>query len=189
MLPVMMDVSDQPGAVVGNGFSAALRLRTLRASGAGRITVFATDPEPDVAALAEGVLERRWPVESDFATARYALVYLCDLPEPETQEMVAWAHAAGAHVNVHDRKDLCDFHMPAVLRRGHLQITVSTDGKVAGLSRMVRDFLRDRIFGPEWADRVERLGEQRAAWVAEEVPFETLKQRVDDFVTAEGWLD
>lgn len=188
MLPLMLNVSDRPVAVIGNGFSAALRLRTLQASGADNIFTYATAPEQEVTDLAGASLFGHLPADADFETHKFGLVYVCDIPEPETHEMVQAAHAAGAFVNVHDRQDLCDFHMPAILRRGHLQVTVSTDGKVAGLSRILRDFLRDQIFGVEWEERVKELGERRAEWVAQKLPFSELRDRVDNYVSEKEWL-
>lgn len=184
----MLNVVKTPVAVVGNGFAAAQRLGILQASGAGNVTTFATDPEPNVMELAGSGLKNRLPLEADFHSVRYGVVYVCDIEESDTLTIVQWSHAIGAFVNVHDRQDLCDFHMPAILRRGNLQVTVSTDGKVAGLSRILRDFLRDQIFGPEWADRVSELGAQRAEWVSTGLPFEELRCRVDDYVSGRGWL-
>lgn len=189
MLPVMLNVSTAPVAVIGNGFAAAQRLDILQSSGAGNVTTFATDPEPAVAERAGQNLHRRLPQESDFQATRYGVVYICDIAESDALTILGWAHAVGAFVNVHDRQDLCDFHMPAILRRGNLQVTVSTDGKVAGLSRIVRDFLRDKVFGPEWESRVEDLGARRAAWVSQKLPFEDLKARVEEHVGRQGWLE
>ncbi len=188
MLPLMLNVSARPVAVIGNGFSAALRLKTLQASGAGNIFTYATAPEQEVLDIAGGSLLKRLPTDQDFKTERFGLVYVCDIPEPETLEMVKSAHAIGAFVNVHDRQDLCDFHMPAILRRGHLQVTVSTDGKVAGLSRILRDFLRDQVFGPEWEERVSELGAHRAEWVEKKLPFAELRDRVNNYVAEKKWL-
>lgn len=189
MLPVMLNVSKAPVAVIGNGFAAAQRLDILQSSGARNVTTFATDPEPTVAERAGENLHRHLPEESDFQTTRYGVVYICDIPESDALTILDWAHAVGAFVNVHDRQDLCDFHMPAILRRGNLQVTVSTDGKVAGLSRILRDFLRDKVFGPEWAERVNALGLQRADWVSQGLPFEDLRRRVDDYVSEKKWLE
>lgn len=188
MLPLMLNVSDLPVAVIGNGFSAALRLETLQSSGASNITTFATDPEPRVVELAGEGLLLRWPTQSDIETHRYGVVYVCDIDEQDTTNIVDWAHRIGSFVNVHDRQDLCDFHMPAIVRRGNLQVTVSTDGKVAGLSRILKDYLKDHVFGPEWAERVDDLGTRRAAWVAEKLPFADLKKRVEDYVQEKRWL-
>ena len=188
MLPVMLNVVKTPIAVIGNGFDAAQRLEILQSSGAGNVSTFATDPEPTVAERAGENLHRRLPTQSDFQTARYGVVYICDIPESDALTLLDWSHAVGAFVNVHDRQDLCDFHMPAILRRGNLQVTVSTDGKVAGLSRILRDFLRDQIFGSEWAERVNELGAQRADWVSKGLPFAELRSRVDGYVDRAGWL-
>lgn len=188
MLPIMVNVADLPIAVVGDGFAAAQRLRILKTSGAQSIVTFSAMPENEVTDLAGQSLIARLPTEKDFRTYGFRVVYLCDLPEEETREILAWARDAGAFLNVHDQQDLCDFHMPAILRRGHLQVTVSTDGKAAGLSRILRDFLRDRVFKADWAGRVEELGARRAEWVSENQPFEILKKRVDDYVEKQGWL-
>jgi precorrin-2 dehydrogenase/sirohydrochlorin ferrochelatase len=189
MLPLMVDVSTTSIVVVGDGFAAAQRLNILRTAGAGNVTTFAAEPEADVIALSDDQLVRRLPTEKDFNSLNPRVVYICDIPEPEMRDAVAWAHAVRALVNVHDRQDLCDFHMPAILRRGNLQVTVSTDGKVAGLSRLLRDYLRDRVIGTEWADRVSELGQKRADWVAQKLPFEDLRDRVNDYVKERGWLD
>ncbi len=189
MLPVMLNVAKTPVAVVGNGFAAAQRLGILQTSGAENVTTFATAPEPNVVELAGDGLRRRLPSEIDFQRAKYGVVYVCDIEESATLAIVEWSHAVGAFVNVHDRQDLCDFHMPAILRRGNLQVTVSTDGKVAGLSRILRDFLRDQILGPEWAERVNELGAHRADWVSKGLPFAELRSRVDGYVDRAGWLN
>lgn len=188
MLPLMLNITKLPVAVIGNGFAAAQRLSILRTSGAGNVTTFATDPEPDVVARAGDDLQRRLPLEMDFQNTRYGVVYVCDIDESDSLLIIDWAHAVGAFVNVHDRQDLCDFHMPAILRRGNLQVTVSTDGKVAGLSRILRDFLGEKILGPEWEERVSELGAHRATWVSKGLPFDELRSRVNDYVSMKKWL-
>ena len=188
MLPLMVDVKTLPVAVIGNGFSAALRLRTLQASGSGNVTLFTTEPDEDLASLTPDTLVQAWPEEALLESGAFRVVYLCDIEEELTLALHAAAHRGSALVNTHDRKDLCDFHMPAVLRRGDLQVTVSTNGQVAGLARILRDELRDHVIGPEWEDRVTDLGAHRAAWVSQRMPFPELKARVDDYVAEQKWL-
>lgn len=189
MLPIMVDVQSLPIAVIGDGFSAAQRLRILHGSGARAVKTYALNPEQDVVDLAGGNLSLGLPTRADFEAQGFRIVYLCDLPDLDTHTIQKWAQDSGALVNVHDRQALCEFHMPAILRRGNLQVTVSTDGKVAGLSRILRDYLKDYVFGPEWAGRVDELGERRADWVARRLPFSELKARVDHFVREKCWLN
>jgi len=65
-----------------------------------------------------------------------------------------------ALVNVVDRPQHCDFIVPAVLRRGELQIAVSTGGRSPAIAREIRRRL-ERFFGPEYGELISRAGEAR----------------------------
>jgi precorrin-2 dehydrogenase / sirohydrochlorin ferrochelatase len=54
----------------------------------------------------------------------------------------------------------CDFFYAAVVRRGHLQIAISTNGKSPALAQRLRKRF-ERQFGPEYADKINRLGAAR----------------------------
>lgn len=60
------------------------------------------------------------------------------------------AQKAGLLVNVADAPDLCDFQVPAVVRRESLNIAVSTNGTSPALAAKIRRELEDR-YGYEYA--------------------------------------
>jgi precorrin-2 dehydrogenase / sirohydrochlorin ferrochelatase len=62
--------------------------------------------------------------------------------------------------NVVDVPDLCDFFYPAVVRRGDLQIAVSTAGQSPSLAQKIRQQL-EKQFGLGYASWVAELGETR----------------------------
>lgn len=62
--------------------------------------------------------------------------------------------------NVVDVPELCDFFYPAVVRRGDLQIAVSTAGQTPSLAQKIRQQLEQQ-FGPGYAEWVAELGETR----------------------------
>jgi precorrin-2 dehydrogenase/sirohydrochlorin ferrochelatase len=62
--------------------------------------------------------------------------------------------------NVVDDPAHCDFYYPAVVRRGALQIAISTDGKSPALAQRLRKEL-EREFDPVYAAWVEELGNAR----------------------------
>ena len=73
--------------------------------------------------------------------------------------------------NVVDVPDLCDFFYPAVVRRGDLQIAVSTAGKSPSLAQKIRQQL-EKQFGPAYADWVAELGETRKLILASDLDRE-----------------
>ena len=68
------------------------------------------------------------------------------------------AQRRGVLCNVVDVPDLCDFFYPAVVRRGDLQIAVSTAGQSPSLAQKIRQQL-EKQFGPGYAAWVTQLGE------------------------------
>src|SRR6202049_4852463 len=70
------------------------------------------------------------------------------------------AQRRGVLCNVVDVPDLCDFFYPAVVRRGDLQIAVSTAGQSPSLAQKIRQQL-EKQFGPAYAAWVAELGATR----------------------------
>ncbi len=67
------------------------------------------------------------------------------------------AAEAGALFNAVDQIELCQFIVPAIVKRGDLQIAISTAGKSPALSAIIRKGLENR-FGEEYGDYLEELG-------------------------------
>ena len=64
--------------------------------------------------------------------------------------------------NVVRDRQLCDFYYPAVVRRGPLQIAISTAGHSGALAQRLRKQLESE-FGPEWENWLRWLGEARSS--------------------------
>jgi precorrin-2 dehydrogenase/sirohydrochlorin ferrochelatase len=73
--------------------------------------------------------------------------------------------------NVVDVPDLCDFFYPAVVRRGDLQIAISTAGQSPSLAQKIRQQL-EKQFGPGYAAWVAELGETRRLILASDLDKE-----------------
>lgn len=162
MFPIVLDLARLPVALVGDGPRTARRLGLLDEDGAGAVTVFASAPCDALVRAAGRRLRHHWPRGADLWMQRLLLVG-DGVPPAVTQTLVATARAAGSLVNVEDQPRLCDFHSPAVVRRGDLLLAVSTSGRSPALARRIGRFLA-KIFGPEWQERVEELAALRDAW-------------------------
>jgi siroheme synthase-like protein len=68
----------------------------------------------------------------------------------------------GILCNVVRDRSLCDFYYPAVVRRGPLQIAISTAGHSGALAQRLRKQLEEQ-FGPEWESWLRWLGEARSS--------------------------
>jgi precorrin-2 dehydrogenase/sirohydrochlorin ferrochelatase len=78
------------------------------------------------------------------------------------------AEKRGVLCNVVDVPDYCDFYYPAVVRRGDLQIAISTNGKSPALAQKIRQQL-ERHFGAGYAHWVNELGETRKLVMASDL--------------------
>jgi precorrin-2 dehydrogenase/sirohydrochlorin ferrochelatase len=74
----------------------------------------------------------------------------------------------GVLCNVVDVPEYCDFFYPAVVRRGDLQIAISTAGQSPSLAQKLRQQL-ERQFGDGYAAWVEQLGETRRLILASDL--------------------
>jgi precorrin-2 dehydrogenase/sirohydrochlorin ferrochelatase len=66
------------------------------------------------------------------------------------------ASRARIFCNVVDQPELCTFQVPAVMRRGRLQIGISTEGASPALARRIRRRL-EKEYGPRYAQLLEAL--------------------------------
>jgi precorrin-2 dehydrogenase/sirohydrochlorin ferrochelatase len=82
------------------------------------------------------------------------------------------AQRRGVLCNVVDVPEYCDFFYPAVVRRGDLQIAVSTAGQSPSLAQKLRQQL-ERQFGPGYEEWVDQLGQTRRLILASDLDKET----------------
>jgi precorrin-2 dehydrogenase len=81
------------------------------------------------------------------------------------------ALARKALCNIVDVPPLCDFYYPAVVRRGKLQIAISTAGASPSLARRLREEM-EVAFGPEYAAWLKHLSRARKRMLTKKLPFD-----------------
>ncbi len=100
-----------------------------------------------------------------------AFLAIAATDDPATNRAVFQeAEAREILVNVVDKPSLCNFLVPAVVRRGSLVIGISTEGRSPALAARVRQRL-ESLFGPEYASLLDILGDLRE-WISEACPPE-----------------
>lgn len=149
---------------------AARKIRKLLQAGA-EVVVVSPEVRPELESM-DLEIRRRAYEYGDLESADLAFTAT---DSREVNAAVAGeAKRRGVLINVADRPTEGDFALPSTLRRGGLQVAVSTGGASPTLARRIRDEL-EQNFGPEWAGVVERLDAARRAGRA---PDEDVEEEV-----------
>jgi precorrin-2 dehydrogenase / sirohydrochlorin ferrochelatase len=142
--------------VVGGGIVAARKVDKLLQAGA-EVVVVAPVVRPGLADMGVEILSRPYEY-GDLDGAKLAFTAT---DSREVNAAVAReAKERGIPVNVADRPAEGNFAVPSTLRRGALQVAVSTGGASPTLARRIRSELEEG-FGPEWAGLVEEFDTAR----------------------------
>jgi len=96
------------------------------------------------------------------------------------------AQRRGVLCNVVDVPEYCDFFYPAVVRRGDLQIAISTAGQSPSLAQKIRQQL-ERQFGEGYAGWVEQLGETRRLILASDLDQATKWELLHSLASREAF--
>jgi len=160
LFPMFMKLDARPVLVVGAGQVAESKIGSLLETGA-RIRVVAlraTEQVREWARSGQIALEERVFSPADLDGA--FLVVVGTSSSELNQLVFREAQQRGVLCNVVDVPEQCDFFYPAVVRRGDLQIAISTSGQSPSLAQKLRQQL-ERQFGPGYATWVAELGETR----------------------------
>jgi precorrin-2 dehydrogenase/sirohydrochlorin ferrochelatase len=98
------------------------------------------------------------------------------------------AQARGILCNVVDDPPHCDFYYPAVVRRGRLQIAISTAGLSPALAQRIRKQLEEE-FPHAYASWLEELGRQRESLFRAGGDPELRRKHLHQIATPEAFLD
>lgn len=162
LFPVFLKLARQRCLLVGGGKTAEEKIPTLLACGA-RVTVVSPTATPKIQRLAKA--EKVVCIQRRFESGDLEDVFLCVVATPSTatnQAIFEEAQQRGILCNVVRDGAYCNFYYPAVVKRGPLQIAISTAGHSGALAKRLREEM-EREFGPEWANWLRWLGEARSS--------------------------
>jgi precorrin-2 dehydrogenase/sirohydrochlorin ferrochelatase len=142
LYPVNLDLTGRRVLVVGAGSVAARKVEGLLRAGA-FVTVVAPDAVDEIALHPDVRWHARAYRRGEVASYRLAITATSD---PSVNAQVARdGNAANVLVNSADDPVNCSFILPAVVTRGDLQLTVSTNGRSPAMSRWVRRRLEQQF--------------------------------------------
>src|ERR1017187_6319649 len=128
LFPIFLKLTGRLAIVIGAGNLAESKIESLQAANAS-VTVIAPKASARIVAMAESgevVWHQREYATGDLA-GQFLVVAATDVPAVN-RAVFAEAEAAGILINAVDDPPFCDFYFPSVVRRGDLQIAISTAG-------------------------------------------------------------
>ena len=170
MYPIFLNLSGRLCVIVGGGEVANRKARKLLQARA-EVVVISPEVKPEIESMAVEVRHR--PYEDGDLEGAYLAFTATDSREVNSA-VAREARDKGIFINVADVPSDGSFALPSTLRRGGLQVAVSTGGASPTLARSIRGEL-EKQFGPEWAGLIEELRRRRS--VGEELD-EDLREEV-----------
>lgn len=154
--PIFLELGGRRAVVIGSGAVAVRKAQPLLAAGA-RLVVVAESISDMMTALCQGT-------NAELVRAKYSKSYLTGAVltiaatnKPELNKQI-YKDCQELEIlcNVVDEPELCDFFVPAVVRRGDLQIAVGTEGHYPAYAGHIRKKL-EQLFTDKHGDFLAEL--------------------------------
>jgi len=182
LFPMFLKLEGRRCLVVGAGTVAEAKIESLLATEAA-VRVVAPHATPKVREWArQGRIE--WQArEYGVGDLLGVFLVIAATKSPALHdEIYAEARRRGVLCNAVDEPERCDFYFPAVVRRGELQIAISTGGLSPALAQRLRKDLEHQ-FGPEWEQWVQKLGQTREELLSIPMPPEQRKRILHQYAS------
>jgi precorrin-2 dehydrogenase/sirohydrochlorin ferrochelatase len=139
LFPIFLKLTARPCIVIGAGNLAESKIESLRAAEA-RVTVIAPHASPaitDLALSGEITWHQREYLPGDIAPDAFLVVTATDVPAVN-RAVYLEATSKSIMCNAVDDPPYCDFYFPSLVKRGDLQIAISTAGASPALAQRLR---------------------------------------------------
>lgn len=176
LFPMFLKLAGRRCLVVGAGAIAESKIESLLKAGA-RVKVVAPEATEKVRrwARAKRITWRARAYRPEDLRRAFLVIAATSFTKLH-RAIFRQARGAGVLCNAVDDPPNCDFYYPALVRRGSLQIAISTGGASPSLAARLRAEL-ERQFGPEYSAWLKRLGRERAG-ILRRVPEAAARRKI-----------
>lgn len=161
LFPISLKLKGKKCLILGGGPVALAKLAPLLETGA-HVRVVTQQPLPEIRQLADtGKIDLHNTVlKPEYCTDIILAIDSC--AEKENSKLIKMLSEKYSFLlNTVDMPEVCDFFTPATVRRGPVQIAISTSGAAPALARNIRQQL-DRLLPVNLGQIVKEAGQFRA---------------------------
>jgi precorrin-2 dehydrogenase/sirohydrochlorin ferrochelatase len=186
LFPMFVKLAGRRCLVVGAGAIAKEKIPSLLEAGA-QVRVVAPQANEAVAELARDgkVIWEQREFQSSDLDGMFLVIAATSLHELNAQ-VFGEASQRNILCNAVDDPENCDFYYGSVVRRGDLQIAISTAGHSPALSQRLRKELEAQ-FGPEYSEWLRELGAKREQLFSQEIDPEQRRQQLHAVASREAY--
>lgn len=158
--PMFFNMEKKKCTVVGGGNVGERKVKLLLESKC-KVTVISPFLTDYLSEISEEKKIEHIKKEYDKSDLKGSFIVIAATDSPKVNRLIYRdCEELNIPVNITDAPELCDFIVPATLKRGPLTITVSTDGNSPALSRQIRMKLEE-LFGEEYGKLALLMGNIR----------------------------
>lgn len=144
LFPVFLKLEQLRLLIIGGGKVAREKLEAVLGNAPETaITLVGKEVMPDIKALSATYahlhIEERGYMADDIRNADLVIAAVNDIAT--AQEIRAVAVKEKKLINVADKPELCDFYLGSIVKKGHLKIAISTNGKSPTIAKRLRETL------------------------------------------------
>jgi precorrin-2 dehydrogenase/sirohydrochlorin ferrochelatase len=188
LFPMFTKLEGRNCLVVGAGVVGEGKIGSLVEAGAA-VTVVAPEATSVVADWARAGIVHWQARRFEPADLEGTFLAVVATDSTETNRIVfEEARQRGVLCNVVDDPEYCDFYYPAVVRRGNLQIAVSTGGLSPALAQRIRREL-EQLFPVEYAAWIEEVGKERRELLRADLNQERRRTLLHQRVTQQAFAN
>lgn len=184
---MMVDMRAKPCLVVGGGKVAARKVNALIDAGAHvKVVSPAVTPFIKYWALSGRVEWFARPYQKEDGADQFLIVAATD---DSVVNRTVYCHATMRNqwINVVDQPELCNFTIPSILKRGKLQIAISTQGASPSVAKKIRREL-ECMYGEEYELYLDLVQEMREL-IRKKVTEKGLRYRLYKELASDRWID
>ncbi len=182
LFPIFLKLDGLPCLVVGAGTIGQGKIRSLVAASA-KVLVVAPHATAAVAEWARSGIITWEPRVFDPADLDHVVLVVAATNSRAANEIIfRQAQQRKILCNAVDDPEHCDFYYPAVVKRGDLQVAISTGGHSPALALRLRRELQDQ-FGAEYAGWLAQLGRKRQQLFASDIDPEGRRSLLHDLAS------
>ena len=167
--PIFLEMAGNKAVIIGGGQVAYRKAESLLSAGS-KLTIIAETICDDIKKLCQTANAILIEAEYDEKYLSDSILVIAATDDmPLNKKVYEYCRSRRILCNIVDVPELCDFYIPSVVKRGALQIAISTDGGCPAYARKLRENLSEIITDNHgrFLDELDKIRKQIISQVAD----------------------